>query len=181
MRNLRAWKAPLVKELSDEAVSPLLGPLQPRELCQLELGLTFLADHLPGKGVGSLWPVLSGYSIPRPGLDREIRSLRMLMGDLARSGQFLHVLDRYLSADARLRGFDAEQTGRHVRPSTVFTPQSSPYLVGRHDEYRQALKATVAYTPVTIRPAAVGSTVSFERADGSWESAHLPEWLPADA
>ncbi|WP_433091190.1 hypothetical protein [Streptomyces shenzhenensis] len=181
MRNIRAWMAPLIKELSDEAVGPLLGPLQPRELCQLELGLTFLADHLPGKGVGSLWPVLSGYSIPRPGLDREIRSLRMLMGDLARSGQFLHVLDRYLSADARLRGFDAEQTGRHVRPSTVFTPQSSPYLVGRHDEYRQALKATVAYTSVTIRPARVGSTVSFERADGSWESAHLPEWLPEDA
>ncbi|MFE4331392.1 hypothetical protein ACFRQM_18775 [Streptomyces sp. NPDC056831] len=86
MRNIRAWMDTLVKELTDEAVSPLLGQLESRELCQLELGLTFLADHLPGKGVGSLWPVLSGYSIPRPGLDREIRSLRLLMGDLARSG-----------------------------------------------------------------------------------------------
>lgn len=180
MRDIRAWMDTLVKELTDEAVRPLLGQLEPRELCQLELGLTFLADHLPGKGVGSLWPVLSGYSIPRPGLDREIRSLRLLMGDLARSGQFLHVLDRYLGVDVRLRGFDAEQSGRHVRPGTVFAARSSPYLIGRHDTYRQALKATVPYRPASIRPAAVGCTMSFTRADGSWESAHLPDWVPAD-
>ncbi|MFE4331391.1 hypothetical protein ACFRQM_18770 [Streptomyces sp. NPDC056831] len=90
------------------------------------------------------------------------------------------MLDRYLRVDARLRGFDAEQSGRHVRPSTVFTAQSSPYLISRHDTYRQALKAAAPYRPASIRPAPVGCTVSFTRADGSWESAHLPDWLPAD-
>ncbi|MEU6825453.1 hypothetical protein ABZ921_32965 [Streptomyces atriruber] len=181
MRNIRAWMAPLLKELADEAVTSLLGQLKASELCQLELGLTFLADHLPGKGVGALWPVLSGYSIPRPGLEGEIRSLRLLMGDLARSGQFLNVLDRYLQVDVRLRGFDTGQSTRHVRPGTVFTAQSSSYLIGRHDTYRQALKSAVPYAPASVRPAPMGSTVSFTRADGSWESAHLPDWLAADA
>ncbi|GGN36443.1 hypothetical protein GCM10012285_10210 [Streptomyces kronopolitis] len=85
------------------------------------------------------------------------------------------MLDRYLRVNVRLRGFDAEQSGRHVRPGTVFTAQSSPYLIGWHDTYRQALKATVPYKPAGIRPAPVGSTVSFTRADGSWESAHVPD------
>ncbi|WP_181138388.1 hypothetical protein [Streptomyces sp. Ru73] len=176
--------ASLIKELEDDSVSPYLGPLLPRELCQLELGLTFLADHMPGQGVGALWPVLSTYVSPRPGLEREVRALRLLMGDMARSGQFLRTLDAYAQLPAQIRGFErAEPPGRQVRPSTVFTPKSSPYLVGRHDTYRQALKEPVPYrTETRRRPVPPGAACTFRRTDGSTESVHIPKWInPGEA
>lgn len=179
MRDIRGWMTSLLKELADDSVRAMLDPLLARELCQLELGLTFLADHMPGQGVGSLWPVLSTYARPRPGLEREVRALRLLMGDMARSGQFLRALDAYAQLPVQIRGFErSELSGRQVRPSTVFTPRSSPYLVGRHDIYRQALKEPVPYTATTQRrPAPPGSVCTFQRADGSTESVQFPKWI----
>jgi hypothetical protein len=59
----------------------------------------------------------------------------------------------------------------------VFTARSSPYLVGRHDIYRQALKEPVPYSAQTPRPPAPpGSICTFQRADGTTESVHIPEW-----
>ncbi|MFD8631750.1 hypothetical protein [Streptomyces sp. NPDC059533] len=169
----------LVAELCDDSVHALLNMLLPRELCQLELGLTFLADHMPGQGVGALWPVLSTYASPRPGLEHEVRALRLLMGDMARSGQFLRTLDTYAQLPTQIRGFERDETpGRQVRPSTVFKPKSSPYLVGRHDTYRQALKELVPYSTQTQRrPAPPGSVCTFQRANGFTESVHIPEWI----
>lgn len=168
----------LVGELEDEAVSPLLGSLTPRELCQLELALTFLADHLPGQGVGALWHVLSTYGV-LPGREREVRTLRLLMGDFARAGLFLRTLEVYAQLPTQVRGFErAESVGRRVRPSTVFTAKTSPYLVGRHDVYRQVLKEPVPYSAATpYRPAPAGSLCVFQRQDGSNESVHFPEWI----
>ena len=44
MRDTRAWSKPLVKELADDSVRPLLAPLKPWEICALEVGLSFLDD-----------------------------------------------------------------------------------------------------------------------------------------
>ncbi|MEU2609903.1 hypothetical protein [Streptomyces albus] len=141
MRDTRAWSKSLVKELADDSVRPLLGPLRPWEVCALEVGLSFLDDHLPGRGIGALWPVLSGYMRLDEDLGPQIRTLRELMGLLAKTGTMREKLDQYVKLPAQVRGFaPCDMPGHKPELSTVFTRRSTPYAAGRHDLYRQTLQ-----------------------------------------
>ncbi|GAA2509527.1 hypothetical protein GCM10010406_52470 [Streptomyces thermolineatus] len=184
MRDIRSWSAPLVTELGDESVRPLLGALKPWELCSLELGLSFLVDHMPGQGVGALWPVLSGYIRLDAALDPQIRTLRELMGSVARTGTMQDKLDHYIKLPAQVRGFEpGEMRGHRTEPSTVFTRRPAPYAARRHEVYRQKLGETAPYKASTsYRPAPAGATCLFKRTDGSREPIRIPETLtPAPA
>ncbi|WP_406175055.1 hypothetical protein [Streptomyces canus] len=184
MRDTRSWSTSLVKELDDECVRPMLGPLKPWELCALELGLSFLADHMPGRGIGALWPVLAGYMRLDPVLDPQIRTLRELMGPVAKTGTMREKLDHYVKLPAQVRGFEpGDMAGHKAELSTVFSRRPSPYAAARHDVYRQKLQEAAPYKAGNgYRPAPPGSTCSFERTDGSWEKIRIPEtFVPAPA
>ncbi|MGW5488595.1 pPIWI_RE_Z domain-containing protein [Streptosporangium sandarakinum] len=162
----------------------MLGPLRPWEVCALEVGLSFLADHMPGHGVGALWPVLAGYMRLEPGLEPQIRTLRELMGRLARTGTMREKLDHYVRLPAEVRGFEpSTRTGHKAESSTVFTRRPCPYAATRHDLYRHQLQQVAPYaTRAPHRPASPGSTYSFKRADGSWEQVRIPAaFIPAPA
>ncbi|MGW4891003.1 pPIWI_RE_Z domain-containing protein [Kitasatospora sp. NPDC004240] len=169
-------------ELADECVKPMLGTLKPRELCALELGLSFLADHLPEQGTGALWPILSSYMQLGPELKPQIRTLRELMGPLSRSGTLREKLDLYVKLPAQVRGFDpGEMRGHKADPTTVFTRRPSPYAAARHDTYRQALQQTAPYKARQVRgPVPSGTTCTFPLADGSREQVRIPDtFVPA--
>ncbi|MFD8562957.1 hypothetical protein ACFV1N_37265 [Streptosporangium canum] len=184
MRDTRSWSEPLVKELSDERVRPMLDPLRPREMCALELGLSFLADHMPGQGIGALWPVLAGYVRLKPELQPQIRTLRELMGPVAKTETMREKLDHYVRLPTQVRGFKpSNMSGHKAELSTVFVAQPCPYAAARHDLYRQKLQEVAPYkTRAPYRPAPPGSTYAFERADGSREYIRIPKtFVPAPA
>ncbi|MEU5281079.1 hypothetical protein AB0G87_32265 [Streptomyces asoensis] len=184
MRDTRAWSKQLVKELTDDSVRPLLGPLRPWEICALEMGLSFLDDHLPSQGVGALWPVLSGYMRLDEDLGPQLRTLREVMGPLAKTGTMREKLDQYVKLPVQVRGFEpCDMRGHKPELSTVFTRRSTPYAAARHDLYRQTLQKIAPYqTASPYRPVPPGSVCSFERADGRREQIRVPETLiPAPA
>ncbi|MEV6987018.1 hypothetical protein AB0M95_37980 [Sphaerisporangium sp. NPDC051017] len=180
MRDTSRWFKPLADELNDKDLQPLLGSLTVREFCALELGLSFLVDHLPGEPIGALWLVLSGYAEAGPQLRPQVRHLRLLMGDTARSGQWRERLNQYQKIPIQLRGFDrSDGTQRRVANSTVFFRRPSPHCPTRYKLYRDVLIQPVPYTTEPERePAPPGSLVVFQRADGRSESVQIPDWIP---
>ncbi|MEE4544093.1 hypothetical protein V2S66_19205 [Streptomyces sp. V4-01] len=182
MRDSTQWSKVLVKELTDQAVRPLLGSLRPAEFCALELGLSFMADHMPEQGIGALWPVLSTYAVVSEQSQPQVRALRQLMGGVARSGAWREKLNTYARLPEQVRGFDpGELRGRKVEHGTVFTRRPSPYAAGRHEVYRQVLEQPAPYTSPTLHaPAPPGALCNFRRDDGSVEQVLIPETFAPD-
>src|SRR5438128_568078 len=147
MRDASGWYGRLATDLTATELLP--ADLTPKEFFSAELGLFFMAEHYPDEPIGGLWPLLSGYVARRPGLEAEVRRLRLLMGEVGRSKYFPLCLDKYAKAPEAIRGFHRlDAADRRVTDRSVFRKREGEitYLDERWDEYRSALASPVPYT-----------------------------------
>lgn len=181
MRDISSWYEQLAKEVAASGIEDELDGVSLSEFFALELGLNFLADHLPGQPIGVLRMVLSKYAVTDPETAPMVRRLRQLMGDAARGGHWRERLNDYRKIPVHLRGFERTDDPEHrVGHKTVFERRPSPYLVDRFAVYRDVLTRNVPYQAEPVRePAAPGSTCWFRLEDGTDEYVRFPDWLPS--
>ena len=174
------WYEDLVTDIRQTGLDARLGDLSPAEFCQLELGLFFLEQRLPGQSVGALWTVLNHYAQLGPGGLEVVRRVRLRMGDAARGGQWRERLNEYRKVPVELRMFTtAGPPGHRVLNDTLFTRYPSPHMPQREEVYRDALSSVVPYAAEPVHdPVPPGAECFFKRRDGATESLRMPSWIP---
>lgn len=175
MRDTSHWYGALAAELRGSQLLP--EDISPKEFFSAELGLFFLTEHYPDEPIGALWPLLSGYVAPKPGLGPVLRRLRLLMGEIGRSNFFPLCLDKYRRAHERLRGFTpADHHRRRVTDDSVFVRQDISLCADRWRTYRTVLANRVPYAATVTRDSAEpGKTYAFARRDGRTETVQIPD------
>lgn len=174
------WYEDLVDGMTQTGLEARLGDLKPAEFCQLELGLFYLEQKLPGQAVGALWMTLNRYADPGPAGVQVARRVRLRMGDAARGGQWRERLNEYIKVPVELRMFTTAGLPRHrVLNDSLFERYPSPHLPQREEVYRAALADPVPYEAEPAHdPVPPGAECYFTRRDGAGETLRIPSWVP---
>ncbi|KOG59208.1 hypothetical protein ADK77_41250 [Streptomyces antibioticus] len=183
MREVTGWYEDLseAEGISQDAVRPL----QKREFFDVELALTFMADHFPDEPVDCLWSMLSHYIVPRPGdavMAGRLHRLGLLLGRYRSGSRWLRSLGEYDKLSERLRAFrrlpTRGQSEDGEAASARYRMRDPAALATRFELYRAVIDRPVPYAPPRVtRAAEPGEVYRFTNSfTGSDEMVAIPKF-----